>query len=155
VRLGEAERGFVAAEALALAERLSDREARAAYRRLARLAEAGEVPEEDAGAVEAVVAMALETGRARAVHGPAGVRALASVWRETPAGRRVARELEELNEALAVLRGLPVHVVRLAAAGPGAYSVSIAAGDYEVRLAVDRDGARLRSLNVGGGGIGE
>jgi hypothetical protein len=33
--------------------------------------------------------------------------------------------------------------------------VVITAGPYELRLALDREGASLRSVNVGGGGAGE
>jgi hypothetical protein len=43
----------------------------------------------------------------------------------------------------------------VAATAPGAYSVVIAAGPYELRVALDRNGASLRSVNVGGGGTGE
>jgi hypothetical protein len=38
---------------------------------------------------------------------------------------------------------------------PGAFAFTISAGEYELRLAFDRDGVRLRSINVGGGGVGE
>jgi hypothetical protein len=155
VKIGAAERPFLAAEARALAEQVGDGERRASYEEVARMAEAGEVPDERAATVEAVVALALETGRAHAVHGPAGVRALVSVWKETPRGEQVSQELEELNEALTALRGLPVQSVRVSPTGPGTYSVGISAGDYEMRLSVDRTAVRLRSLNVGGGGIGE
>ena len=78
-----------------------------------------------------------------------------ALWKRTPQGEAAADDLEELNTALSALRGLAVESVRVAATAPGSYSFSIAAGDYEVRLIVDRSGVRLSSLNVGGGGIGE
>jgi hypothetical protein len=89
------------------------------------------------------------------VHGPAGVRALISVWKRTPQGMDAASEVDELNTALTALRGLPLESLRVAVTGPGAFSLSIGTLDYEVRLVVDRAGIRLASLNVGGGGIGE
>jgi hypothetical protein len=149
------ERPILAAEARALAERLDDPEFRAPYEQMAAAVEAGEVPDEVASAVGALAALALETGRARSVHGPAGVRALISVWKRTPQGLKIAHEVDELNEALTALRGLPLESVRVAVAGPGAFSFTIATPDYEVRLAIDSSGVRLASLNVGGGGIGE
>jgi hypothetical protein len=94
------------------------------------------------------------TGPARSTDRP-GFRALTAIWRETPQGRRQAEDLDGLNEALGALRGLPVGTVRVAASGPGAFAVTLAAGDLEMRLALDRAGVRLRSLNVGGGGVGE
>jgi hypothetical protein len=149
------ERPILAAEARALAERLEDPEFRAPYELMAAAVEAGEVPEEVAHAVGALAALALETGRARSVHGPAGVRALLSVWKRTPQGMEIADDVEELNTALTALRGLPLESVRVAATGPGAFSIVIGTPDYEVRLIVDGSGIRLGSLNVGGGGIGE
>ena len=149
------ERPVLAAEARALAERLDDPEFRAPYELMAAAVEAGEVPDEVASAVGALAALALETGRARSVHGPAGVRALISVWKRTPQGVEAAQQVDELNTALTALRGLPLESVRVAVTGPGAFSISIATPGYEVRLAIDNSGVRLASLNVGGGGIGE
>ena len=101
------------------------------------------------------MALAVETGRARSVHGPAGVRALIAVWKDTPQGRRAAEQAEELNTALTALRGRTVESVRVLPTGPGTYAVTIGAGDVDVRLTFDRTEATLRSINVGGGGVGE
>lgn len=154
MKLAEDEATVLVAEAQALAEALGDARGDA-YARLASAAQAGEFDQGLAEEAGQVAALALETGRARAVHGPAGVRALTAVWKRSPQGHALAEELEELNTALSPLRGLPVQDVRVAATAPGSFSLTLSAGEYEVRLAVDRDGVRLRSLNVGGGGIGE
>lgn len=153
MKLAADEATVLMAEAQALADALGDRGD--AYARLAGAAAAGEFDEGLAEEAGQVAALALETGRARAVHGPAGVRALTAVWKRSPQGHALAGELEDLNTALSPLHGLPVHDVRVAATAPGAFSLTLAAGEYEVRLVVDRDGVRLRSLNVGGGGVGE
>lgn len=154
MRIAEADRAVLAEEARALASRLAPT-GDGVYEELADLAEAGEVPEDWAAEVETVVTLALETGRARSVHGPGGVRALVSIWKETPRGQAVAAELDDLNTALTGLRGLRLDAVRVSAPAPGTYSISISAGEVEMTLAVDRSGVRLRSLNVGGGGPGE
>ena len=155
MKVAETDREFLVTEALALADQLPPGRAREAFQEVAWTAEQGEIPEELSGRVGELTAVALETGRARAVHGPAGVRALTAAWRESPQGRAVVAEVEGLNAALTALRGLPVEGVRVAASGPGSYAVTLAAGAYELRLAFDRDGATLRSLKVGGGGTGE
>ena len=155
MNVAEADREFLVAEALALADQLPRGDQRSSYQEIAWAADQGEVPDDLGEHVGELVALSLETGRARAVHGPAGVRALVSVWRATPQARRLGEELEELNAGLSSLRGREIDGVRVAAAGPGAYSLSIGAGEVEVRITVDRAGARLRSVNVGGGGIGE
>ena len=155
MKLAEADREVVVSEALALAGELPPGHTRAELQELAYAAEQGDVPGDLAGRLGEVAAVALETGRARAVHGPNGVRSLVGVWRETPQGRAVSSGVEELNAALRAVQGQTVEAVRVAVTAPGAYSVVIAAGPYEVRVALDRAGATLRSVNVGGGGAGE
>jgi len=155
VKVGEAEREYVVAEALALAELVPEGDSRLEFQEIAWAADQGEVPDDLTGRVGELVALALETGRARSVHGPAGVRALVSVWKDTPQGRTAQGKIEHLNAALDALRGLPIGSVRVLSTGPGAYTVTISAGDVEVRLTFDRDEATLRSINVGGGGVGE
>jgi hypothetical protein len=155
MRLAEADREVVMSEALALADELPPGDARVEFQELAYAAEQGEVPGDLAGRLGELAAVALETGRARAVHGPNGVRTLTGVWRETPQGRAVSTGVEELNAALTAVRGQPVENVRVAVTAPAAYSVVISAGPYELRVALDRSGASLRSVNVGGGGTGE
>jgi hypothetical protein len=155
VRVGEAERDVLVAEALALADELPDPDRRRTYQEIAWAAEQGEIPTEWDQSVGELIFLALETGRARAIHGPAGVRALTALWRDTPQGRETANRLDELNEALTALGGLPVEGVRVAATGPGTYTITISAGDCEMRLSLDRGGVDLRSINVGGGGVGE
>jgi len=155
MKVGEADREYVVAEALALAELVPEGESRLEFQEIAWSADQGEVPDDLTGRVGELVALALETGRARSVHGPAGVRALVSVWKDTPQGRTVQEKVEDLNTALEALRGLTIGSVRVIASGPGAYAITIAAGDVDVRLTFDRDEATLRSINVGGGGVGE
>jgi hypothetical protein len=155
MKVGEAEREYVVAEALALAEVVPEGETRAAYQEIAWAADQGEVPEDLSDKVGELVALAVETGRARSVHGPAGVRALISVWKDTPQGRKSAGQIDDLNTALTALRGRVIDAVRVMPTGPGAYSLTIAAGDVEIRLTFDRVEATLRSVNVGGGGVGE
>jgi len=155
VKISEDERPILAAEARALAEHLDEPVARDRFEQIASSAEDGEVPESLADSVGALTSLGLETGRVRSVHGAPGVRAMIALWKRTPQGEAAAGELDELNTALTALRGLPVESVRVAASAPGSYSLTVTAGDYEVRLLVDRSGVRLGSINVGGGGVGE
>jgi hypothetical protein len=155
MRVGEAEREYVVAEALALAEVVSEGESRAAYQEIAWAADQGDVPEDLSDRVGEIVTLAVETGRARSVHGPAGVRALIAVWKDTPQGKQAAGQAEKLNAALTALRGRTVESIRVLPTGPGTHAVTVSAGDVEMRLVFDRSEATLRSINVGGGGVGE
>jgi hypothetical protein len=155
VKVREAEREYLAAEASALSEQLPVGALRDACAEMVVAVASGEIPPELEGSMGDLLTLTLETGRARVVHGRAGERALAALWRETPPGKEAVRGAENITEALTALRGLPVTGIRLTATGPASYAMSISAGDAEINLAFDRDGARLRSVNVGAGGPGE
>jgi len=155
MKIAEADREVVVAEALALADELPPGVARVEFQELAFAAEQGDVPGDLTGRLGELTAVALETGRARAVHGAGGVRALTGVWRETPQGRAVSSGVESLNSALRAVCGQAIEGIRVVVTGPGSYAVVVSAGPYELRVALDREGATLRSVNVGGGGTGE
>src|SRR5207247_2577339 len=118
-------------------------------------AERGASPGEWTGRLGDVLRLALETGRARRVHGPEGTRRLLSVWRQTPQARRVREATDDVNAALAALEGLAVRSVRVAPTGPGGFSLALAAGEVEIRLAVEREDVRVRSVGVGVGVSGD
>ena len=156
MRIADDERDVVVAEALALAEQLPPGSDRLAYQELAGAAERGEIPDEWAGRLGDVLRLALETGRASRVHGPEGTRRLLAVWRQTPQALAIRGATDDVNAALASLEGLPVRSVRVAPTGPGGFSVAVSAGEVEIRLAVEREDVRVRSVGVGlSGGGGE
>jgi hypothetical protein len=154
MRIAENERGVVVAEALALAQELPPGANRAAYESLASAAAGGEVPDDLGDRLGHVLRLALETGRAGRVHGPEGTRRLMAVWRQTPQARAAGDATSDVNAALAALEGLPVRSVRVVPSGPGAFSLTVAAGDVEIRLAVGQDDVRVRSVGVGASGEG-
>jgi len=153
VRIADDERDVVAAEALALAEQLPTGSNRAAYLALASAAARGDVPDDLGERLGDVLRLALETGRAGRVHGPEGTRRLMAVWRQTRQARAISETTSDVNTALAALEGLPVRSVRVAPSGPGV-SLTVAAGDVEIRLAVGGEDVRLRSVGVGASGDG-
>jgi hypothetical protein len=154
VKIADDEREVVAGEALALAEQLPSGANRAAYEALASAAADGDVPDELGERLGDVLRLALETGRAGRVHGPEGTRRLMAVWRQTPQAQAVGEATSDVNAALAALEGLPVRSVRVASSVPGAFALTVAAGDVEIRLAVGREDVRLRSVGVGASGDG-
>jgi len=104
--------------------------------------------EEQARALERIVALGLQTGRIRALHGPGGEQAALRAYRKLPGGRELSASAEEVTSALAALRGRPLEQVSLAAVGPGAFTLSLAAGGAEISIRLDRQGARLASVGV-------
>jgi len=155
VKISADEREMLAAEARALVDELPAGAASEGFARIAAAADAGEIPDELAARVGQLLELSLTSGRARAEHGPEGVRAMTAIWRRTPPGAAADHAAQELNAALAALTGRPLESVRVTPTGPGASAVAISAGGHTVRLAADPDGIRLRSIDVGapdGGG---
>jgi hypothetical protein len=143
VRLEPAEADTVGAEAAAFARALENPASRARYERLAELAAAGDVPDDLVAPLETMLELLFNTGRVanRAV--------LQSVFSRTPRGRHLSAAAREVNRALQTLRGQTVADVRLSASGPSLHSLVIETDRCRLTLEVDRDGARIASLEAG------
>jgi len=107
----------------------------------------GEVAEE-VDALQKILELGLQSGRVRALYGPGGEQAALRLYRRLPRGAELEETTREVTAALRALEGLPLRSVELRAAGPGAFALSIAAGELELDLRLGRDGARLSSLGV-------
>src|SRR5581483_5847595 len=148
VRLqGEAQE-VALAEAQAVLSRAQD----GAYRdRLASLQAAateGEVAGEDAETLQELLEVGLQSGRLRALYGPGGERAALSTYRRLPSGAALSESAREVSEALRSLAGQELRSVSLDAVGPGAFTLTFAAGSAEIAVRLDRQGARLHSVGV-------
>jgi hypothetical protein len=108
----------------------------------------GEVDGEDAETLQELLEVGLQSGRVRALYGPGGERAALSTYRRLPSGAAVAASAREVSEALRSLAGQELRSVSLEAAGPGAFTLSLAAGTAEITVRLDRQGARLHSVGV-------
>ena len=108
----------------------------------------GEVDDDDAATLEELLELGLQTGRIRAHYGPGGEQAALSLYRRLPRGAELAESAREVTEALRALEGREVGAVELTAVGPGAFALSLAAGDLEISLRLDRQGARVASVNA-------
>jgi hypothetical protein len=142
------------AQEVALAEAQAVRAMAAddAYReRLAALvgaASEGEVGEEDAATLEELLELGLQSGRIRALYGPGGETATLALYRRLPRGAALAESAGEVSEALRALEGRELGSIELRAVGPGAFTLSLSAGELELTLRLDRQGARLTSVGV-------
>jgi hypothetical protein len=148
VRLSPEERDVAAAEVeavLALAQPGEYRE------RLARLAPALGEPELDAESAEeldTLLGLALQSGRVRALYGPGGEQAALRLYRRLPTGAGVAASAREVSEALGALRGRELDAASIQVVGPGAFSLTLRAGGVDVAVRLDRQGARLATVEV-------
>ena len=108
----------------------------------------GEVAGEDAETLQELLEVGLQTGRLRALYGPGGERAALATYRRLPNGAAVAASAKEVSAALGALAGQELRSVSLEAVGPGAFTLSIAAGAAEMTVHLNRQGARLHSVGV-------
>jgi hypothetical protein len=148
VRVEGQAREVALAEAQAVRALASGEEYRARLAELLAAVDAGEVEGEDAETLEELLELGLQTGRIRAHYGPGGGQAALSLYRRLPRGAELAESAREVTTALRALQGRELGSVELTAVGPGAFSLSIAAGELEVALRLDRQGARVASLGI-------
>jgi len=148
VRLDEEAREVARAEAQAVLAAVRDEERRARLGALLAAVDEGEVGEDDAPALEEVLALGLQTGRVRALYGPDGEQAALKVFRRLPAGRGLGAAAREVNEALRALEGRELEKVTVAAVGPGSHAVTIAADGLELTVRLGPGGATPGTVAV-------
>ena len=134
------------AEAQAVRALASAEEYRQRLAALVAAVDEGEVGAGDAGTLEELLELGLQTGRIRAHYGPGGERAALSLYRRLPRGAELAESAREVTAALRALEGRELSSIELTAVGPGAFTLSLAAGELEVSLRLDRQGARVASV---------
>jgi hypothetical protein len=145
------ERALALAEVEAVLAAVPDGNYRARLDAVHAALEQGEpVAEEDAADLEQLVTIALQSGRARALYGPGGEQALLRLYRRLPGGIEARESAAAVSEALAQLHGKPLERVSLTAVGPGRHSLALDAGGLRLLVHLDRNGARLASVETSG-----
>jgi hypothetical protein len=112
------------------------------------LEEEGTVDSDDVAELERLVTIALQSGRVRAVYGPGGEQALLRLYRKLPGGVELAQSAAAVGEALSGLQGRTLESISLTAVGPGAFSLTVAADGVQLKVHLDRQGARLASVEA-------
>ena len=136
------------AEAQAVLSRARDGVYRDRLASLQAAATEGEVDGQDAETLQELLEVGLQSGRLRALYGPGGEKAALSTYRRLPSGAAVTDSAKEVSDALRALAGRELRSVSLEANGPGAFTLSLAAGSAEITVRLDRQGARLHSVGV-------
>lgn len=103
---------------------------------------------DDLDELDRLVTIALQSGRVRALYGPGGEQALLRLYRRLPGGIELARSAAAVGEALTGLQGRTLESVSLTAVGPGAFGLTVAAGGVQLKVHLDRQGARLASVEA-------
>lgn len=98
--------------------------------------------------LERLITLALQSGRVRALYGPGGEQTLLRLYRRLPSGRELSESAAGVTEALGVLRGATLESVSISAVGPGAYTLTLAAGGASLTVHLGRHGARLGTVEA-------
>ena len=110
--------------------------------------ESGELGERDATTLEAILELALQAGRIRGIYGPPGETAALRLFRKLPRGAALQQSAREVSDALTSLHGHRLEGATLTAVGPGAYTLSLATDEGRLSIRLDRQGARITSVEV-------
>jgi hypothetical protein len=148
VRLSEAECEVALAETRAVLEAAVRPETRTQLAALELAIETGVLADDDAQSLESIVELALQAGRIRAVHGPPGEQAALRLYRKLPRGAALADSARDVTEALSSLRGSRIESATLTAVGPGSFTLSLTTDEASLFVRLDRQGARLASVEV-------
>jgi hypothetical protein len=98
--------------------------------------------------LEPIIELALQAGRIRAVYGPPGETAALRLYRKLPRGKALQESAREVSDALTSLQGQLLEGATLTAVGPGAYTLSLATAEGRLSIKLDRQGARITSVEV-------
>jgi hypothetical protein len=135
-------------EAQAVLAMVSDEGRRGRLAELVAAVQDGELGAEEAQALEEIIELGLSTGRIRGIYGPEGEQAALKTYRKLPRGRELSESARDVTDALGALEGRTLEQVKVQAAGPGAYLLSIGVEGLELAVRLDRTGARIHSAGV-------
>jgi len=135
-------------EAQAVLAHVRDPERRGRLADLVAAVQDGELATDEAAVLEELLEVGLASGRIRGVYGPDGEQAALATYRRLPGGRGLAESAAEVSDALSSLAGRTLDEVKVQAAGPGTYLVTLAVEGLELSVRLDRAGARVHTVGV-------
>jgi hypothetical protein len=146
--LDEFQQEILVQEIRALGSGWADQKARDRYAALFREVQGGEISEACSETLEGLLEMVLETGRARALYGPAGENSLLSLFHKTTRGSALVRQAHEVNQALKGLDGQTLIEITFRSAGPRSWGLTLQTDRCELTVRIDRRGIQVDTLGV-------
>jgi hypothetical protein len=146
--LDEFQKEILEQELRAFLSGVADPESQARYAGLLQAIEDREVGEEFSPALEGILAIVLESGRARKLYVPAGENSLTSLFQKTARGSALVQQANEVNKALKGLEGQAIGGISFRSTGPGSWGLTLKTDRGELTLRIDRQGIRVDNLEV-------
>ena len=148
IRLAESESELALAETRAVLAAAGSEDYRLQLDELVAAIVSGVLEEGHATTLEPILELALQAGRIRAIYGPPGETAALRLFRKLPRGKALRQSAEDVSDALASLQGHRLEGATLTAVGPGAFTLALATDEGRLTIKLDRQGARLTSVEV-------
>jgi hypothetical protein len=146
--LDELQQDILTREVRAFVHGWADPEAQARYTALLHAVESGVVNEEHVNTLAGLLAVVLESGRVRALYGPAGENSLLSLFQKTPPGSALAQMANAVNQALTGLEQQILAGITFHSSGPGAWALTLQTDRCELTVRIDRRGIQVENLGV-------
>lgn len=121
---------------------------RVQYGELRTAIEAGRIPSDLEPILLPLLEVGLESGRFRRLYSVEDETIARRLFMRTARGAELRESARSATQALAALRGAELHRLEIAPAGPGSYTLEIATSRGVVRLALEREGVQVRSVEV-------
>jgi hypothetical protein len=148
ITLRDEEQELVTAELAAILPALHG-ERLARYERLREAVDAGNVPDDLAPVLEALLELSLQTARTRQLYKAEGERILTGLYRRTPGGRELSAHLRAVNTALEALADSTLDAVSVRMRTLGHFSITITTDAATLTLGVRPESVNIESVAVG------
>ena len=148
IKVSETERELALAETRAVLAAAASEEYREQLLELEEALEDGLLDDEHAADPRADPRARAPGGPDPGIYGPPGETAALRLYRKLPRGVALQQSAREVSEALSSLQGHTLEGATLTAVGPGAYTLSIATAEGRLSVKLDRQGARITSVEV-------
>jgi hypothetical protein len=149
MNLSEDERELLLTEVAQALDQVRSPELRIRYEELMTAVDQSEVPEDLLEPLQTLLEVGLESGRVRKVHLAPGEMAARRLFARTPKGKALEAGAAEVNRALEAVAGHPIEEARVAATGPGSFSLTLTTDEGTLLFQFSRAGVTLRSVEVG------
>ena len=110
--------------------------------------DAASVPPELVVHLQSLLELALQTARARTLYRAEGAKVLTGLYRRTPAGKALSRQLGDINSALKAVAGHELRSARVGMRTLGHFTVTLRTDEATLTLAVRPDGINVDSVEV-------
>lgn len=149
ISIGEEEKHYLGRELEAYAPAATGSPAPEQWAALATAVRSGALTQEQLDRIAPLLQLLLETGRLRARYGPHAEMSGSRLFLRTEKGRSLKSSADGVNQALAGLGGQLIQRLTCSVIGPSRYELSIDTDKCRVQLAIDRDGFRVKTVELG------